>query len=212
MSEPSEPTVTPEQIDALSRAIERVTRQQTKQAQQLERLAVAVTEFAERSAQRDPEQGVVSWMLVTDPEVALAAVTDLIAWLDQVYLQYDTSLPSCWMWHPSVVEELLWLRAAHAAAYTGKRPNPIAAGDWHGRHRPGVVERIKAVVGGCELSQHRDGSPRAVGRALPAPLAGAAPWVVEAWCREPAERGFPSPTELQLREAQSADDRAAARR
>lgn len=211
MSEP-DGTVTPEQVDALSRAVERVTRRQTTHEKQLEQLAGAVTEFAERAARRDPDQGVVSWMLVTDPEVALAAVTDLIEWLDRVYLQYDTALPSCWMWHPSVVEELLWLRASHAAAYAGKRPSPLAAGDWHERQRPGVVKRIKEVVGGCELSQHRDGAPRAAGRALPAPLVGAAAWVVDAWCREPAERGFPSPTELQLREAQTADDRAAARR
>jgi hypothetical protein len=207
----SEP-VTPEQVDALSRAVERVTRRQTTHEQQLERLAVAVTEFAERSAQRDPDQAGVSWMLVSDPEAALAALADLIEWLDQVYLQYDTSLPSCWLWHPPVVEELLWLRASHATAYTGKRPSPLAAGDWHERQRPGVVKRIKDVVGGCELSQHRDGAPRAAGRALPAPLVGAAPWIVEAWCRDPAERGFPAPTELQLREAQTSDDRSAARR
>lgn len=211
MREPDGP-VTVEQVDALARAVERVTRRQAASDELMQRLATAVTDVAERASRRDPDQTVVSWMLVTDPEVALDALTDLIGWLDRVYLQYEVTLPSCWLWHPPVVEELLWLRAAHAAAYEGSRPSPLAAGDWHDRQRPGVAKRIREGLKGCELNQHVPGARAEAGRALPAPLASAAQWVVETWCREPAERGFPVPTAAQLAEAKTADDRAAAKR
>jgi hypothetical protein len=41
-------------------------------------------------------------------------LTELVAWLGRVYLRYADAartLPACWLWHPEVVEELVWLRA-----------------------------------------------------------------------------------------------------
>ena len=52
-----------------------------------------------------------SWFATTDLAQARSSLVDLVGWLDGVYLQFpDAALPSCWLWHPSVVEELLWLR------------------------------------------------------------------------------------------------------
>ena len=67
-----------------------------------------------------------------------------------VYLRYPDGadhLPECWAWHPDVVEELLWLMHAWAAAYQGPQAWVALVGDWHDRQRPGVVRRIKTTAG-----------------------------------------------------------------
>ncbi len=41
-------------------------------------------------------------------------------WVSGVYLRYSDAVnafPDCWMWHPDVVEELLWLHRAWLSAY-----------------------------------------------------------------------------------------------
>jgi len=63
-------------------------------------------------------------------------------------------LPECWCWHPDLVEELLWLSRAWAAAYHGPDASVALVGDWHDRYRPGVVRRIKTVAGTCSLENH----------------------------------------------------------
>ena len=44
----------------------------------------------------------------------------LAGWVAGIYLRYldaAQSLPECWLWHPEVVEELLWLHTAWLHAY-----------------------------------------------------------------------------------------------
>ena len=56
-------------------------------------------------------------------------LTDLTRWLDDIYLRYADAartLPECWLWHPEVVEELIWLMHAWLAAYQGD--DAVAAG------------------------------------------------------------------------------------
>ena len=58
-----------------------------------------------------------------------------------MFLRYPDGvavLPECWLWHPDVVEELLWLMHAWRAAYEGRGASVQLAGDWHDRQRPGV--------------------------------------------------------------------------
>ena len=75
--------------------------------------------------------------------------------MDAVYLRYrDADCPSCWLWHPEVVEELWWLRQAHADAYHPETGSWLRVGDWHDRQRPGVVRRLVRAVGSCELALH----------------------------------------------------------
>jgi hypothetical protein len=84
----------------------------------------------------------------------------LTGWAGQVYGWFaDGRLPDCWLWHPDVVEELLWLWQAWQAAYHGRDASIGRAADWHDRHRPGVARRIHTAAGGCSLHQHLNPSP-----------------------------------------------------
>ena len=91
-----------------------------------------------------------------------------------MYLRYpdgEQVLPLCWMWHPDVVEELLWLMHAWCAAYQGADASVAAAGEWHDRQRPGVVNRLRKSVGSCSLERHqtREGWPDPPGGAIAVP-------------------------------------------
>jgi hypothetical protein len=54
-----------------------------------------------------------------------------------------------------VVEELVWLMHAWAAAYQGPQAGVGLVGDWHDRQRPGVVRRIRASAGSCSFENHQ---------------------------------------------------------
>jgi hypothetical protein len=143
----------------------------------------------------------VAWLLTEDPEAAVTRLDDLIVWLDRVYLAYpDATLPTCWLWHPDVVEELWWLRCAHAEAYHPEVGTTLRAGDWHDRQRPNVVRRLKVAVRICELSEHQPGHPAAHPRPR-APLAGAVD-VIAAWIAAGRPDPAPEPTAEQLAEAE----------
>ena len=97
-------------------------------------------------------------MLPTDDELARRVLGELVAWLELVYLRYPDAaqgLPECWCWHPDVVEELLWLMHAWLAAYQGTAASVGLAADWHDRHRPGVVRRLRGSVGSCSIEAHQ---------------------------------------------------------
>lgn len=146
---------------------------------QLTDLAQTVTELTERvaklTATRDDAgkrtdavqpSSVPGWLTLPEdaPAAAAAAIlTDLAGWLRAVYLRFRDAasvFPECWAWHPEVVEELLWLRTAHAAAYTGSRASVAAVADWHDRARPGVVQRIRATAGMCSVELHEPDRPQ----------------------------------------------------
>ncbi|GAA2755883.1 hypothetical protein [Actinopolymorpha rutila] len=138
-------------------------------------LAELVAQLGETTAARTrkpPAEGTPSWLALpaigdTDStgEVAVAGeaaalLEDLVVWLDQIYLRYTDAaagLPECWLWHPDVIEELLWLRHTWRAAYEDPDAGSNLAGDWHDRQRPGVVRRIKAAAGACSLESHLPG-------------------------------------------------------
>jgi len=150
-----------------------------------------------------PGAGAVrSWLLGVDAAQARADLAGLVEWLAAVYLRYpDAALPSCWAWHPAVVEELWWLRNAHRGAYEGEGASWRDAGDWHDRARPGVVKRIRAAIGGCDLARHAvNGDRRGVAR--PVPLAGAADQIATTWTEH---RTAPEPTPEQTHEADQHD-------
>ena len=137
----------------------------------------------------------------------------LAGWVGGVYLRYPDAaqtLPECWLWHPEVVEELLWLHTAWLAAY---RPGAAgtAVGDWHDRQRPGVVRRIRDYAGLCSLEQHQPGADRHT-PAPTAPLADAVPAIAGWWATRRTDPA-PAPTAEQLdaarrrgRRSEAADD------
>lgn len=183
-------------------------------------LTRAVSALTQR-AQATPPAG--AWMWPADPQCtgpgqepprltpgqAARRLDGLRGWLARVYLRYpDAALPSCWAWHPEVVEELLWLQAAHYEAYCGPQASGEKAGNWHDRYRLGVVRRIRTgAAGRCELAQHRAGQPAAPG-VVEVPLAAHLSVVAGAWA---SREESPEPTAGPLEAAEGYARRMAAR-
>jgi hypothetical protein len=148
-----------------------------------------------------PSQMAPSWLdfdpdSVDEGHAAGEMLTMLAGWVTGVYLRYsDARLPDCWLWHPDVVEELLWLHAAWLSAYNPDAP-VTAVGDWHDRQRPGVSARVKSYAGVCSLEAHQPGQDRA----LPAPSAPTADAIpaIAAWWTTRRDQPGPVPTQQQL--------------
>ncbi len=207
MPSPTEPDPA---VVALGREVQRLTRSHAtvdervgELADLLQMLATDVATLAARSAP-DGDEAVRAWLLTTDPKLAQADLTDLADWLARVWLRYpDAVLPSCWLWHPAVIEELRWARCAHREAYHEKPGTWAKVGDWHDRLRPGAVRRISRWVGNCELREHAEGG----GQRHPTPvvpLTDAVSLIARAWTQTPDTQIIPS--ELQVRRAEQHDD------
>jgi hypothetical protein len=189
------------QLAALGREVERLSRRQADLDTLVRQLADDITLLApvddSEGEDGEPER-LASWLATDDPEQARALLAGLVDWLSRVYLRYPgTALPSCWAWHPAVVEELLWLRNAHHDAGACWRE----VGDWHDRQRPGVTARIRKAIGDCELSRHTAGGDR---RQPPprAPLEDHVEQLPEQWT---THHDLPEPTEQQLAQADQHD-------
>lgn len=157
-------------------------------------LAESVTALRSRTSTPAP-----SWLMApADPSATGELLNEIAAWLGAVYLRYPDaveSFPDCWCWHPHVVEELLWLMHAWAAAYQGPAASVALAGDWHDRLRPGVVRRIKATAGICSQENHqtRDGWPEVPAGAPVVPGDDQLGALAEWWARDRDEPA-PEPT------------------
>jgi hypothetical protein len=195
------------QLAALGREVERLSRRLADLDALVRQLAEDITLLApppDDGDENEPDEpeGLRSWLAAADAEQAHADLTDLADWLGRVYLRYPgTALPSCWAWHPSVVEELLWLRHAHRDAYHGRTGTWREIGDWHDRQRPGVTTRIRKAIGDCELSRHIPGGGRQQ-QPPEVPLASHADQIAEHWT---AHRATPEPSEQQLSDADQHD-------
>jgi hypothetical protein len=174
-------------------------------AAMLTRLAHQVTAAKSKGG---PSMVAPSWLdLGTQPGPSdtTADAEDILAmltgWIAGIYLRYsDARLPDCWLWHPDVVEELLWLHAAWIAAYDPDAPVG-AVGDWHDRQRPGVVARIKTYAGLCSLEAHQPGQDRHQ-PAPAAPTTDAMPAIAAWWARDRHQPG-PQPTPEQIEAARA---------
>jgi hypothetical protein len=149
-----------------------------------------------------------SWLDIPNDVAALTELLeDLTSWLSDVYMRYPDavrSLPECWLWHPEVVEELLWLMYAWHAAYRDERASVQAAGDWHDRYRPGVVRRVQELTRHCSLENHQPGNGHAMSSRPVVPLAEAIAPIADWWAvRRDAEP--PVPTAEQLLETTTRD-------
>ncbi len=163
---------------------------------------------AETDADTEPP-GLRSWLLIDDVAQADADLADLAAWLWRVYLWWpDAWLSSCWLWHPEVIEELWWLRVAHADAYHPRTGTSLRVADWHERHRPGVARRVGTILRSCELTRHIPFNGRPVEVTPPGPpaLARHAPAIAEVWASgaemtDVVRAAGPQPSPQQLAEA-----------
>jgi hypothetical protein len=121
-----------------------------------------------------------------------------------IYLRYADAaegLPECWLWHPEVVEELVWLMQAWTAAYEAKGAHVRMVADWHDRLRPGVVRRVKENYGGsCSLDNHLGD------RAKPMPVVPVldATDALAAWWADHRDERAPAPTQDQITAADQA--------
>lgn len=171
-------------------------------------LAEQVAELAEVGAGR--EAPAPSWLWPVDPgdpgaaaDVAAQLLVGLVEWAERVYVQFpDGRLPECWLWHPDVVEELVWLWRAWRAAYRGSAATVQRAADWHDRQRPGVAKRITEAAGSCSLREHLEPGP-----ARGVPTADAASAIAAG--RAGPGRPAPVPTGEQIRAADAAVGTAA---
>jgi hypothetical protein len=190
------------EVEALRRSVEPLK----GLSGQVEDLARVVTELAERVASHTRKTNgskvaALSWLdLPEDMQTAHQVLAELVGWLPEVYLRYADaarSFPDCWLWHPDVVEELLWLMATWQAAYRGEGATVAAAGDWHDRYRPGVVRRIKATAGTCSPENHLPRADRPSGARPVVPLADALGEIAGWWAQHRADQP-PHPTQHHL--------------
>lgn len=101
-----------------------------------------------------------SWLRTSDPAAAAAQLADLTDWLQHIYAHYPgavDALGECWPWHPTAIEELHALRGTWHAAYTSPNASPARALDWHDRHLPATLNRLRTHLGDCSLTAHRPG-------------------------------------------------------
>jgi hypothetical protein len=211
-------------VAGLAREVEGVRRDLARELEslrplpeQVARLAGLVERLAEdvaAQAARHTPAGAPSWLdLPAEFDVAAAVLGRLVEWLGEVFLRYQDAgraLPACWMWHPDVVEELLWLMHTWLAAYRSDAATAQAAGDWHDRYRPGVVKRIKAAAGTCSLENHQPRDGRLPGGPA-VPLATALEPIADWWATR-ATTTPPEPTDDQYAAQQLLDQQRQTRR
>jgi hypothetical protein len=210
------------EVEAMRRAL-----RQVPTTGDLARLAATVVELSETTAamqtasggRRAEPEAVPSWLtLPRDQHSARAVLSDLTGWLRDVYLRYPDAardLPECWLWHPDIVEELVWLMYAWLAAYRDDDASIRAVGDWHDRLRPGVVRRIHSYAATCSLENHLPGRPRATG-APQIPVGDTEPdidgtdavEVIAAWWTQRRDEPGPAPTNDQMTAAAAAARKA----
>jgi hypothetical protein len=200
-------------VTALARtvqALERRVADLAPVAKRVDELGGMLTRLAQQvtatKGNGGPSMVAPSWLDLgrePSPSDARADAEDILAmltgWVAGIYLRYsDARLPGCWLWHPDVVEELLWLHAAWIAAYDPDAP-VAAVGDWHDRQRPGVAARIKSYAGMCSLESHQPGQDRHA-PAPSAPTADAGP-AIAAWWATHRDQPAPAPTPEQINAA-----------
>lgn len=148
------------EVEALRRRLDDVASVPRK----LRDLARVVQDLAEQvkasrtSAGSGEDAGCRSWLAAPiGPDVVRPVLDELVGWVMAVFLRYPdarVALPECWLWHPDIVEELLWLMTAWQSAYAAETATVFQAADWHDRYRPGVVKRIKTAAATCSLEKH----------------------------------------------------------
>ncbi|MFC5136784.1 hypothetical protein ACFPK1_00940 [Actinomycetospora rhizophila] len=174
------------EVDGLRRGMDALVGTPTR----VDDLARTVAQLADAIAATPTRPGPTvapSWLAApTDSEALAALLDELCRWLHAIFLRYPDGaavLPECWLWHPDVVEELLWLMHAWRAAYEARGASVQLAGDWHDRQRPGVVRRLWGAVGSCSRERHqtRPGWNSAPVGATPVPGADAATSIAWWW-------------------------------
>jgi len=183
------------EVEGLRRAVDPL-RDVGGRVDDLARVVAGLADAVAASSKRPGPTPAPSWlMLPADPAVVEQLLGELCGWLHAIFLRYPdgaSALPECWLWHPDVVEELVWLMHAWCVAYQGAAASVQLAGDWHDRQRPGVVRRINKSAGSCSTEHHQtrpDWDQRPTG-ATPVPGTDAVGAIARWWA---AHRDDPAP-------------------
>lgn len=152
------------EVHDLSRAVQSLrevpgrVEQLGSRTEELGKVVGQLSEAVQALTRRPKPVPAPSWLLLPDdPQMVERVLGELCSWLHAVFLRYPdgaAAVPECWMRHPDVVEELLWLMHAWCAAYQGATASVQLAGDWHDRQRPGVVRRVLRSAGSCSAEKH----------------------------------------------------------
>lgn len=199
----------PDRVTAVARELERTNRRVQAIDTAVAQLAADVQTLVARAGGTEGGPP-MSWLLEDDPGRLAMMLEDLGQWVLRVYLWYPkTALPSCWMWHPALVEELLVLRQSHAEAFGEGVRSPVKAQDFHERYLPGVIARVGSAYADCELARHAPGAGGdRRGQCPDLPLWAAADRVAQSW----VTRQFPDPTPQEITQAEIYDDDRSARK
>jgi len=146
------------EVDGLRRALDPLQSLDGR-VEDLARLVGQLTDTVTALSRRPGPSPAPSWLMApTDPDLVARVLGELCTWLQVIFLRYPDGagvLPECWMSHPDVVEELMWLMHAWCTAYQGPAASVQLAGDWHDRQRPGVIRRIRSSAGSCSVEKHQ---------------------------------------------------------
>lgn len=146
------------EVEALRRAVDPLLPVGDR-VDELAGLLAQVTDVVAMLSARPTATPAPSWLMLPDDEFsARRLLGELTTWLHAIFLRYPDgamALPDCWLYHPDIVEELVWLMHAWCAAYQGPAASVALAGDWHERARPGVVRRIRGSAGSCSIERHQ---------------------------------------------------------
>lgn len=187
-----------DQLDGTSRRLRDLAKVVKSLADQLKKAGATATGAA--------PAGCRTWLAAPVGSDSIRTVLDeLVEWVQAVFLHYADGravLPECWLWHPDMVEELLWLMTVWQNAYASESVFPAA--DWHDRYRPGVVRRIKEHPDrSCSLERHIDPEQK------PLPLMDepARARIADWWGGSDPRGPAPIPTDDQLDHSRGEHDR-----
>ena len=115
---------------------------------------------SERRRNGGPAQ--LSWFDV-DGEQAQSLLANLNGWILGVGVHYPElrkALYDCWIYHPAVVDDLLWLYSYWLWAYRDSDAPVTRAAEWRDRWLPGVARRTEKELTNC-ARDHRPGDDSA---------------------------------------------------
>lgn len=97
------------------------------------------------------------------PEEEDQVLADLVTWVrDTVFSGWPWTqerLRACWVCHPDLINRMLWLKSAYAAAYDDPRARPHSAADWH-RWLDDVMDWADQATANCPAPEaHEDPPP-----------------------------------------------------
>lgn len=118
-----------------------------------EQLTAVADQVAALTTDDGPAPAVTApvWHDLTPDQHATQAA-DLADWVDGFLTVNYPHVPlrPCWPDHPAALWELSTLRAEWLRVYDRKNPDLPGALNWHDRYLPGIILRLRKILGDCK--------------------------------------------------------------